>query len=90
MIKGINHQMIELCEIGNPYFERAFLVLRPDCTDPDLTHLQEEARRMLTAVGGYSALDKNRRRARNMRLLWSILGTALGILLGLTLARLGV
>ena len=90
MIKGVNRQMIEVTHTGSPYFERAFLLLRPDCTDPDLAHLQEEARRMLTAVGGYSALDKNRRRARNMRLLWSILGTSLGSLLGLALARRGV
>ena len=87
MIKGINHQMIELATASSPYFERAFFVLRPDCADPDLTHLQEEARRMLTAIGGYTALYKNRRRARNMRLLWSLIGLSVGLLLGFVFPR---
>ena len=88
MLKGINHQMIELTEVNHPYFERAFLLLRPDCHDPDLQHLQEEARRMLTAVGGYTALEKNRRRARRIRLLWSLLGATVGLALGTLLPHL--
>lgn len=78
MLKGINRQMIELTSVDSPYFERAFFVLRPDCADPDVTHIQDEARRMLQTVGGYTALDRNRRRARTLRFLWGGVGVAVG------------
>lgn len=90
MIKGVNHQMIEITEIGSPYFERALLVLRPDCADQNAARLQDEARRVLMAAGGYSALYKNRRRARRTRVLWVVLGLAAGLILGITLARMGL
>lgn len=90
MLKGVNHQMIEISEISSPYFERALLVLRADCADQNTTRLQDEARRVLMAAGGYSALYKNRRRARRTRLLWVVLGLAAGVLLGLLLARVGM
>ena len=80
MLKGVNHQMIELFAADSPYFERAFFVLRPDCTDREIGHMQEEARRMLRAAGGYTALDRNRRRARRIRLLWGVAGAAIGAL----------
>ncbi|MBE6757720.1 MAG: hypothetical protein E7552_04140 [Ruminococcaceae bacterium] len=88
MLKGINHQMIELCTADNPYFERAFFVLRPDCTDRDISHMQEEARRMLSAAGGYTALDRNRRRARRIRLLWGVTGAAIGALISVAILSL--
>ena len=88
MLKGINHQMIELSAGDNPYFERAFFVLRPDCTDRELGHMQEEARRMLQAAGGYTALDRNRRRARGLRLLWGAAGVAVGALISFAILSL--
>ncbi len=86
MLKGVHHQMIEIGSADNPYFERALLVLRPDCTDPNAAHLAEEARRMLQTVGGYTALYKNRRRARIMRFVWSLLGLGAGVTLGFLIA----
>lgn len=88
MLKGINHQMIELCTVDNPYFERAFFVLRPDCADREIGHMQEEARRMLHAAGGYTALDRNRRRARWMRVLWGAAGAAVGALISFVILSL--
>lgn len=88
MLKGVNRQVIEIGAADSPYFERALLVLRPDCTDPDAAHLAEEARRMLSAVGGYTALDKNRRRARTMRLVWSVVGLGTGLALGFLIAAM--
>ena len=88
MIKGVNHQMIEVTRTESPYFERAFLVLRPDCADPSLTSLEEETRRVLAAAGGYSALMRNRRRIRLHRLIWSLIGGAVGVLLGLLLSKI--
>ena len=88
MLKGINHQMIELSAADNPYFERAFFVLRPDCTDREIGHMQEEARRMLQAAGGYTALDRNRRRAQWIRLLWGVTGAIIGVLISFVFATL--
>ncbi len=86
MLKGINHQMIELTETDSPYFDRAFFVLRPDCADADAAHLQEEARRVLLAAGGYSALIRNRRRQRLRRIFWAALGLTAGVVIGLAAA----
>ena len=47
MIKGVNRQIIEVMDTGNPYFERALLVVRPGYTDTEPTRLREEAQRML-------------------------------------------
>ncbi len=88
MLKGINHQMIEFAAVDNPYFERAFFVLRPDCADRDIQHMQEEARRLLHAAGGYTALDRNRRRARRLRLLWGAAGILVGVLTGVAILSL--
>lgn len=88
MLKGINRQMIEISEISSPYFERALLVLRADCADQSVVRLQEEARRVLMAAGGYSALYKNRRTARRRRAVWMALGLCAGLLLGGLLTRL--
>ena len=83
MLKGINHQMIELCTADSPYFERAFFVLHPDCANHEIGHMQEEVRRMLQAAGGYTALDRNRRRARCLQLLWCAAGAIVGALTSL-------
>lgn len=37
MIKGVNRQIIEVMDTGNPYFERALLVVRPGYTDTEPT-----------------------------------------------------
>lgn len=83
MLKGIQHQMIEIATADSPYFERAFFVLLPDCADQNATHLQEEARRILLGAGGYSALYKNRRRNRLRRVLWALAGLLCGLLIGM-------
>lgn len=62
MIKGINRQVIEVTETGNPYFERALLVVRPSYRDDDESRLREEARRMVHAACGYSGMRLGRRR----------------------------
>ncbi len=82
MIKGVNHQMIEVTQTGSPFFERALLVLRADCTDTSPTRLEEEARRMLRTTGGYTALRRNRRREQLRRLAWTLTGVLLGALIG--------
>jgi hypothetical protein len=87
MIKGINHQMIEVAETDNPFFERVLLVLRADCADVSQNRLQEEVRRVVRAAGGYSALHRNRRRRRLKTLFGVLFGCAAGILMGFMAAK---
>ena len=46
MIKGINRQMIEVTHTGSPYFERAFLVVRAECSQPSDETLQHMAHKV--------------------------------------------
>ncbi len=89
MIKGINRQIIEVTDTGNTYFERALLVVRPSCVDCREEQLQQEARRMLQVVGGYSGLRKYRRRRMVHRVAWGFSGVALGVGLSWFLAQVG-
>ena len=82
MIKGVNRQMIEVNATHNVYFERALLVVRPNCEHLGGKRLQTEADRYISKLGGYSGLGRNRRRHRLVRLCWAAAGTALGLIIG--------
>lgn len=82
MIKGVNRQMIEVMETGSPYFERALLVVRPDCTDLQDSQLHEEAQKLLKSAGGYTGLRRVRRRERLRRILFALGTGSAGLLLG--------
>lgn len=47
MIKGINHQVIEITDTQNRYYERALLVLRPEYASISHQLLEKEARSLL-------------------------------------------
>ncbi|MCI8554017.1 MAG: hypothetical protein HFJ80_03625 [Clostridiales bacterium] len=68
MIKGINRQIIEVTDTGNPYFERALLIVRPHCADTPGDRLRAEANRLVRTAGGYSALRRSRRRFQMLML----------------------
>lgn len=51
MIKGINRQMIEIVDIKDSYYEKAFLVIRPEYSDYQDKVLQEEARKLIKGFG---------------------------------------
>lgn len=71
MIKGVNRQIIEITETGNPYFERALLVVRPSFADSSDERIREEAHRLVQAAGGYSGLRRNRKKRQR---LWLVSG----------------
>lgn len=56
MIKGVNRQMIEVTDTGNPYFERALLVVRAECMEQPEVRLHEEAHKILASSDAYSGL----------------------------------
>lgn len=86
MIKGVNRQVIEVCDTGNRYFERAWLVIRADCTDADSDQLHEEAKKLVSAAGCYSGLRLNQRRRWTRRILLTLSAGGVGTLLGLLLS----
>lgn len=43
MIKGVTRNVIEINNMDSRYFERAIVILRPDCTLPDDETLRREA-----------------------------------------------
>lgn len=84
MIKGISRQIVEVTDTTNPYFERAFLVVRTQCADMSQTHISQEAHRLLQSQKAYSGLRRARRRA-----LWSRAALlSVGSILGYAIASL--
>ena len=88
MIKGTSRQMLEIINTGNPYFERAFLVIKPAFTDKPDDELEQEARRVLRAHNGYSGLRRARRWRRCGQLALLLLGGVLGVLIERTILTL--
>lgn len=88
MIKGINRQIIEVIDTGNPYFERALLVVRPGFSDVEPGRLHEEAQRVVRGADGYTGLRLNRRRRRRQFLIQGSLTGLFGMLAGALLMAL--
>ena len=74
MIKGINHQVIEVTEIDNKYYERALLVLKPEYSTVHEDLLEHEAKKMLKDFSTMSSF-KGKRKFRYLffKLLYSML-----------------
>ena len=60
MIKGINHQMIEVCDTDNRYYERAFLVLRPEYASTTRDILEKEAKKLISQMDTISVADNKK------------------------------
>ena len=51
MIRGINHQIIEVNETESQCFERALLFVRPQCAEMPEAKLRGEANRLVSSLG---------------------------------------
>lgn len=67
LIKGINKQVIDICETGNQYYERAILFLKPEYADIQREILEREAKKFLKGIGTASSL-----KTCNRVLYWGI------------------
>lgn len=47
MIKGINKQVIEITNTGNPYYEKAWLIVKPEYATLHQNILEREAQKLL-------------------------------------------
>lgn len=67
LIRGINRQIIEVAEIGNTYYERAFLFLKPEYMETQKDILEKEAKTLLRNIGKPASIKK-----RKKFLYWSL------------------
>lgn len=60
MIKGINHKIIEVTDTESIYYERAFLLVRPEYEEVEEAVLRKEAKKLLAEVGTPSSIKGKR------------------------------
>ncbi len=51
MIKGVNRQVIEVTNLDNLYYEKAFLVIKPQYSDYQEKMLRKEAKKLVSNIG---------------------------------------
>lgn len=64
MIKGINRQIIEINETGNTYYEKAWLVVRPEFDSAQKELLEREAAQLIKAIQAPSSFQRKSIRVR--------------------------
>lgn len=60
MIKGVNHKIIEVTDTESIYYERAFLLVRPQYEEVEESVLRKEAKKLLSEVGTPSSIKGKR------------------------------
>ncbi|MBR3987681.1 MAG: hypothetical protein IKK10_00055 [Clostridia bacterium] len=60
MIKGINHKVIEVTDTESIYYERAYLLVRPEYEEAEEAVLRKEAKKLLSDVGTPSSIKGKR------------------------------
>ena len=81
MLKGVSRQILEIAQTENPYFERAFLVVRPVCQDFSAAQLNKAAHKFLQQQSPYSGLKRARQKQRLFSVSCLLAGGALGAVL---------
>jgi len=81
MIKGINHQIIELCDTSNLYYEKAWLMVKPEYANLQQHLLEKEARKLLKEIDAPSTMKA--RRTLPYRISRLLLSTGVGVALTL-------
>ena len=80
MIRGINKQIIEVLDTGNTYYEKAYLIIKPEFCSAERELLEREARKVLKTMDAPSNMKKSQNRlAWTVRLL-AAAGTGAGIM----------
>lgn len=88
MIKGVNRQIIEVCDCSNIYFEKVLLFVRPQLEQKEQAVLEKEANRLVEGFGrppkaiGFSGRRRKQRRNAFIRsVVWCGVGAAICALL---------
>lgn len=86
MIKGINHQIIEVNDTGNIYYEKAILFIRPEYKDSDYSMLMNEASNIVRKYKAPSYVKPIKQISLNIIKL--LISASIGSLLTLILVNL--
>ena len=79
MIKGINHQVIEITDTDNRYYERALFMLRPEYASIQRELLEKEACKMLKDLDTMATTKP--KSTLPCRILNAVLNIAVGVLI---------
>lgn len=60
MIKGVNHKVIEVTDTDNIYYEKAWLLVRPQYEEAEEAVLRKEARKLVAEAGNPSSIGGRR------------------------------
>lgn len=58
MIRGVSRQIIEVQETGSPYYESAYLVVKPEFASAERAVLEREAKKVLRDMDAPSSLKR--------------------------------
>lgn len=85
MIKGINHKVIEITDTDSIYYQRAWLLVKPEYESVEEAILRKEAKKLLSEVGTPSSIKGKRTFwYRAVRIIpWVLAGVVTGIAFGL-------
>ena len=62
MERGVSRQIIEVPDTGNIYYEKAYLVVKPEFSDAQRTLLEKEAKRVLRAMDAPSSIKQKNKK----------------------------
>ncbi len=62
MVRGVSRQIIEVPDTGNIYYEKAYLVVKPEFSDAQRTLLEKEAKRVLRAMDAPSSIKQKNKK----------------------------
>lgn len=85
MIKGINRQIIEINDTGSTYYEKAWLVVRPEFDSAQKELLEREAAQLIKAIQAPSSFQKKSIRVKQW--MKFILAACVGALLCLLIVN---
>ncbi len=60
LIKGVSRQIIEVSDTRNTYYDKAWLVVKPEYAAVERRILEQEAKRLLKEMDGPSAMKPKR------------------------------
>ena len=89
MLKGVHHQIVEIRQTDNPFFERALLFVRAGCAEQSATVLREAGKQFVRSAKPYTGLRKSRG-VRRLRYVLCVIGGALaGAFCGVVCVKIG-
>lgn len=60
MIKGINNYVIEVCDTGNEYYDKAILFVKPEYADVQKMALEKEAKKLLKNIDTTASMKRHK------------------------------